>query len=104
MIQRVDRTEMDDGEHKAPDRELGDVSGKSVEHLDQHDVFGPEARGERDARVARRQGPGEDFLDPGRLPAETCNLIDRIRKRYGIAIEDCLPQTQAWRLWSASRA
>ncbi len=34
-------------------------------------------------------------LDTGRLPAETCTLIDRVGEHYGVAIEVYYPDTQA---------
>ncbi len=34
-------------------------------------------------------------LDTGRLPAETYSLIDRVRERYGLAVEVLFPETRA---------
>ena len=38
-------------------------------------------------------------LDTGRLPAETYDLFERVRERYGIAVEFEYPETEPSRRW-----
>jgi phosphoadenosine phosphosulfate reductase len=46
--------------------------------------------------IARHRQPIAIFtLDTGRLPGETYDLIDRVRKHYGVPIQVCYPDTRA---------
>ena len=57
--------------------------------------FGPEDVVLIDLLVGLEPRPRVFTLDTGRLPQETHDLIDQIRRRYGIAVEVFVPQAES---------
>jgi phosphoadenosine phosphosulfate reductase len=55
--------------------------------------------------IAISQGikPRVFFLDTGRLPRETYELVDRIRKLYGIDVDVYVPETEAVQLLTSQK-
>jgi phosphoadenosine phosphosulfate reductase len=56
--------------------------------------FGPEDRVILDLLVALDRRPRVFTLDTGRLPQETYDLIDQVRRRYAIEVEVFFPQPE----------
>ena len=57
-----------------------------------------------DLLVSLEPRPRVFTLDTGRLPQETYDLIDQVRRRYAIEVEVYSPSRRASRRWSGPRA